>query len=81
MFPLCACRKRNTGNRKTQALPEEQYHFPGLDCLTDYNGGVLIKEYNYTYPVWVYDYTRADIGNDQDKAKKIRAQCLEEYMV
>jgi hypothetical protein len=49
--------------------------------ITDYNGGVLIKECNYTYPVWVYDYTRADIGNDQDKAKKIRAQCLEEYMV
>ncbi|MFN2128629.1 MAG: hypothetical protein ACK2TU_12295, partial [Anaerolineales bacterium] len=21
--------------------------------VTDYNGGVLIKEFNYTYPVWV----------------------------
>lgn len=42
--------------------------------ITDYKGGILIKECNYTYPVWLYDVTRDEIGNDQKKAKKIRAQ-------
>lgn len=45
--------------------------------ITDFNGGILIKECNYTYPVWVYDYKRADIGNDQEKAKNIRDQFIE----
>ena len=45
--------------------------------ITDYKGGILIKECNYTYPVWIYDYTRAEIGNDQEKAKDIRDQCIE----
>ncbi|MFC1841345.1 hypothetical protein ACFL1N_17400 [Thermodesulfobacteriota bacterium] len=45
--------------------------------VTDYNGGILIKECNYTYPVWIYDYTRAKIGNDQEKVKNIRNQCIE----
>lgn len=41
--------------------------------ITDYKGGILIKECNYTYPVWLYDFTRDEIGNDQKKAKEIRA--------
>lgn len=45
--------------------------------ITDYEGGILIKECNYNYPVWIYDYTRADICNDQQKAKNIKDQCLE----
>lgn len=45
--------------------------------ITDFNGGILIKECNYTYPVWVYDVSRAEINYDQNKAKKIRAQCIE----
>lgn len=47
--------------------------------ITDYKGGVLIKECNYSYPVWVYDYARTNIGNDQQKAKNIRDECMEEY--
>ena len=46
--------------------------------ITDYKGGILIKECDYTYPVWIYDYMRADIGTDQDKAKSIKALWLEE---
>jgi len=45
--------------------------------ITDFNGGILIKECNYTYPVWVYDVSRAEINYDQNKAKEIRAQCIE----
>jgi hypothetical protein len=45
--------------------------------ITAFDGGMLIKECDYTYPVWVYDVSRADINYDQDKAKKIKTQCLE----
>ena len=42
--------------------------------ITDFKGGILIKECNYTYPVWVYDVSRSEIGNNQEKAKEIRSQ-------
>ena len=45
--------------------------------ITDFDGGLLIKECDYTYPVWVYDVSRSEINYDQNKAKEIRAQCLE----
>ncbi len=44
--------------------------------ITDFNGGMLIKDCDYTYPVWVYDVSRAEINYDQKKAKEIRAQCI-----
>jgi len=43
----------------------------GIQKITDFKGGLLIQEWDYTYPLWVYDISRADIGNDQKKAKKI----------
>ena len=42
--------------------------------ITDFQEGILIRECNYSYPVWVYDVTRAEIGNDHKKAKEIRSQ-------
>lgn len=42
--------------------------------VTDFKGGILIKECNYTYPVLIYDFTRNEIGNNQEKAKEIRSQ-------
>jgi len=42
--------------------------------ITDFKGGILIRECGYSYPVWVYDVTRAEIGYDQKKAKEIRSQ-------
>ena len=49
------------------------------DCLgpddiymtTDTDDGLLIRENNYSYPVLLYDMTRADIGHDQQKAKML----------
>jgi len=41
--------------------------------ITDYKGGILIKECNHTYPVWLYDVSRRTINYDQKKAKEIRA--------
>ena len=45
--------------------------------ITDYKGGVLIIECDYTYPIRIYDYTRSDIGTDQEKAKSIKALWME----
>jgi hypothetical protein len=44
-----------------------------IEMITDVKGGILIKECSYNYPVWIYDITRDEIGNDQKKAKKIRS--------
>lgn len=42
--------------------------------ITDWKGGLLISELNYTYPVLIYDVSRADIGYDPIRAKAIRDQ-------
>ena len=44
--------------------------------ITDLKGGILIKECSYTYPVWIYDIKRAEIGYDQKKAKEIKSQYI-----
>ena len=44
--------------------------------ITDFNGGILIREYGYTYPFWIYDVSRTDINHDQMKAKELRKQYL-----
>ena len=42
--------------------------------ITDYKGGLLISELNYSYPFLIYDVSRADIGFDPKKARAIRDQ-------
>jgi hypothetical protein len=42
-----------------------------IHTITDYEGGLLIREFNWNYPLWVYDVTRADIGYNQEKAKEL----------
>lgn len=44
--------------------------------ITDTDKGVLIRENNYSYPVLVYNVTRSDIGDKQQKAKIIRDSIL-----
>lgn len=39
--------------------------------ITDFQGGILIKDFDYTYPAWIYDVSRADIGYNQKKAKQL----------
>jgi hypothetical protein len=39
--------------------------------ITDFKGGLLIQELGYSYPFWIYDISRAEIGYDQRKAKEI----------
>ena len=42
-----------------------------IHAITDFKGGLLIRESGYTYPIWIYDISRADIGYDQQKAEEI----------
>jgi hypothetical protein len=39
--------------------------------ITDLEGGLLIREFGYNYPLWIYDVSRADVGYDQRKAKEL----------
>ena len=36
--------------------------------ITDAFGGLLIQESGYSYPVLIDDFSRADIGNNQQKS-------------
>jgi hypothetical protein len=46
------------------------------DCeiymITDEEGDLLIKEPGYTYPLRIYDMSRADIGYDQRKVTELK---------
>jgi hypothetical protein len=42
-----------------------------IASVTDYNGGIVIRKLDYSYPVWVYDVTRADIGYNHKNAKEL----------
>ena len=53
----------------------EKYRSPrDIYMITDFDGGILIREFDYTHPFWIYDVSRADIGYDQKKAKQLRRQ-------
>ncbi len=46
------------------------------DCeiftITDVEGDLLISEPGYTYPLRIYDMSRADIGYNQRKATELK---------
>ena len=52
----------------------DAYKESDISMIADYRGGVIIKEYNYNYPVWVYDISRKNIGNDKRKARQLISQ-------
>ncbi len=35
--------------------------------ITDIQGGLVIKEYGYSYPLWIYDKSREAVGYSQQK--------------
>lgn len=45
-----------------------------IRMITDFEGGILISEFDYTYPIWIYDISRTDIGYERKKAKQLRRQ-------
>ena len=40
--------------------------------ITDFEGGLLISELDCTYPVWIYDTSRADIAYSRKRARELR---------
>jgi hypothetical protein len=36
--------------------------------ITDIDGGLLIRQFGYRYPVLIYDLSRAQINNDKSRA-------------
>jgi hypothetical protein len=43
--------------------------------ITDFEGDLLVREFGYTYPVRIYDTSRADIGYKQTKALELKLLC------
>jgi hypothetical protein len=39
--------------------------------ITDFEGGLLIKQGKYDYPIWIDDVSRADIDHDHRKAQEL----------
>ena len=46
----------------------------GIFSITDLQGGILIKEADYTHPLYLYDIYRADIGHDHGRARTIHTE-------
>jgi len=42
--------------------------------ITDIKGGLVICELGYTYPIWIYDVTRADLEHDKQRAKELQSR-------
>jgi hypothetical protein len=49
-----------------------------IHTITDFEGCLLIKEFGNTYPILVYDVTRASIGYKQKTAKRVLKEVMEE---
>ena len=44
----------------------------GIRMLTDFEGCLLVSEYNYDYPVLIYNITRKDIDCNIHKALELK---------
>ena len=40
--------------------------------VIDFEGGLIISDYNYDYPIFVYDISRSDINNDIKKVLDLK---------
>lgn len=53
---------------------ENSRNAPTVSAITDFNGGLLVKKADSSYPVWLYDLSRADIDYSHKKAKQLIKQ-------
>lgn len=51
---------------------EDNLENRGIRMMTDFEGSLLISEYNYDYPVLIYNATRKDIDCDIHKALELK---------
>ena len=42
-----------------------------INMTTDSKGGILISEFGYARPIWIYNVSRNEIGHNQKKAKEL----------
>jgi hypothetical protein len=42
-----------------------------ISRITDFDGGILISQFDYTYPLRIYDVSRADLGYNQRKTRRL----------
>lgn len=45
-----------------------------VSTITDFDGGLLIKTLDHSYPIWLHDISRADIEYNQKKAGELMQQ-------
>lgn len=53
---------------------ESKRNAGSIATITDFDGGLLIKKLDHTYPVWLYDITRTGIDFSQKKAQELMRQ-------
>ncbi len=44
----------------------------GVSLIADVEGGLLIGDGGYSYPVLIHDLTRSDINHDRKQAQELR---------
>jgi hypothetical protein len=44
----------------------------GVSLIADFEGGLLIGDSGYSYPVLIYDLTRSDINHDRKQAQALK---------
>jgi len=59
-------------NKENTTWFEDSPENRGIQMLTDVDGCLLISEYNYDYPVLIYNATRKDIDCNIHKALKLK---------
>jgi hypothetical protein len=45
-----------------------------VSMITDFDGDILIRGFDYSYPFMIYGVSRSDIDFDQGKARQLRSQ-------
>ncbi len=53
------------------------YENDDIYSITDFDGSLILKESNYTYPVIIDGCSREDINFDQQKAKDLKDMIMD----
>jgi len=51
---------------------DDEENTSGVYRVTDFEGGLLISELDYSYPILIYDKSRKDIAYDKRKAYELK---------
>ena len=48
-----------------------------VSLIADFEGGLVIADSSYSYPVLIYDVSRSDVNHDKQKAEELREVHME----